>query len=113
MTLIEKKDRLYSAQKKMRGATYRVIVVTLLVGLHSGSATRMAEARIPLLSDSQRRATGRDDRPGYANQLVFAFRLNEPSEPSDGTLVLTGPTGFVFPASCVVVKSQTDVFNLR
>ncbi|KAF4690804.1 protein arginine methyltransferase 10, partial [Perkinsus olseni] len=49
--------------------------------------------------------TGRNDRPGIRNELIFSFALTEDSV--DGELVVTAPTGFEFDYECEVVTDSS------
>merc|ERR1719262_1844741 len=37
---------------------------------------KMMEARVPVLTEAQRRGTNRDDRPLNPNSIIFAFKLS-------------------------------------
>ncbi|CAE8629576.1 unnamed protein product [Polarella glacialis] len=73
----------------------------------------MPQAKILDLTFSERLATDRNDRPGRANNLIFAFSLSE-RPASAGKLVLSGPYGFVFDEDCLpgfsVVRGPGGVF---
>merc|ERR1719267_224632 len=61
---------------------------------------KMIQARLPLISDSVRKGTGRNDRPNEPNQLIFAFSLNA-DVLEEHTLTLRGPYGFGFQEDCL------------
>merc|ERR1719161_2377600 len=72
---------------------------------------QMPEAKLLDLNGFQRLSTGRDDRPGSASDVIFAFRLKgRPS--SAGKLKLTGPYGFLFDADCLPgLRVENTNFN--
>ena len=56
---------------------------------------QMLEARIPTLTEEQRLGTGRDDRPGEPNNLIFAIKLSQDNS-IDGQMMVRAPYGFTF-----------------
>eukprot|EP00928_Gymnodinium_smaydae_P087582 TRINITY_DN7182_c0_g2_i1.p1 TRINITY_DN7182_c0_g2~~TRINITY_DN7182_c0_g2_i1.p1 ORF type:complete len:1549 (+),score=405.83 TRINITY_DN7182_c0_g2_i1:4012-8658(+) len=72
---------------------------------------KMLEARIPTLTEEQRRRTERDDRPNQKSNVIFAFKLQESSIVST-ELILRAPYGFKLYEVCNVVVSETTVFGL-
>ena len=70
----------------------------------------MAVGRIPLLTDSQRSGSSRNDQPNSLNNIIFSFILNQNS--SDH-LHISGPSGFIFASDCLpsVVTGVTEVFG--
>ena len=68
----------------------------------------MAVARLPLLTDSQRWGSGRNDQPGAINNLIFCFILNTNMTSSADYIFILGPSGFVFDSDCSSSLS-TDV----
>eukprot|EP00397_Hematodinium_sp_SG-2012_P000134 GEMP01000134.1.p1 GENE.GEMP01000134.1~~GEMP01000134.1.p1 ORF type:complete len:2985 (+),score=568.53 GEMP01000134.1:27-8981(+) len=73
----------------------------------------MPEAGIILkLTPQQSKATGRDDRPGKENHLIFNFTLSR-SVASTRPLTLRAPYGFYFSDDCLdnVVTLSQDVFG--
>eukprot|EP00933_Yihiella_yeosuensis_P034075 TRINITY_DN27621_c0_g1_i2.p1 TRINITY_DN27621_c0_g1~~TRINITY_DN27621_c0_g1_i2.p1 ORF type:complete len:1376 (+),score=242.81 TRINITY_DN27621_c0_g1_i2:170-4297(+) len=73
---------------------------------------KMLEARIPTISEEQRRATGRDDRPLQPNSIIFAFKLLYDSTQS-GKMIVRGPYGFVFSQQCLpfIEVSESKTFG--
>eukprot|EP00931_Biecheleriopsis_adriatica_P048558 TRINITY_DN28067_c0_g1_i1.p1 TRINITY_DN28067_c0_g1~~TRINITY_DN28067_c0_g1_i1.p1 ORF type:complete len:3244 (-),score=551.12 TRINITY_DN28067_c0_g1_i1:114-9845(-) len=73
---------------------------------------KMLEARIPTLTEEQRLATGRDDRPDQQNSIIFAVKLSQDSIES-GEMVVTGPYGFTFAEECLkyVEVSEAQTFG--
>jgi hypothetical protein len=73
---------------------------------------KMIQARLPLISDSVRKGTGRNDRPNEQNQLIFAFSLNA-DVLEEYTLTLRGPYGFGFHEDCTdyIVTREDEVFG--
>ncbi|OLP82544.1 hypothetical protein AK812_SmicGene36797 [Symbiodinium microadriaticum] len=72
-------------------------------------AEPMPEATLLNLTNSQRLATGRNDRPGRPNFLTFVFALGR-AEAEDGAVVL--PVGFELPEDCSVYTAPySDVFG--
>eukprot|EP00435_Cladocopium_sp_Y103_P043471 s788_g12.t1 len=72
----------------------------------------MRDARLTALTQVQRAATNRNDRPGKSNQLIFQFSLNiRPL--ANRILILRGPRGFVFDDNCLpyVITDQNMVFG--
>lgn len=72
----------------------------------------MRDARLTALTQAQRAATNRNDRPGKSNQLIFQFSLNiRPL--ANRILILRGPRGFVFDDNCLpyVITDQNTVFG--
>lgn len=61
---------------------------------------QMLEARIPTLTEEQRLGTGRDDRPGQPNSLIFAIKLSEDAS-IDGEMLVRAPYGFTFQEECL------------
>ncbi|KAF4662280.1 protein arginine methyltransferase 10 [Perkinsus chesapeaki] len=81
-------------------------------------AMKMVEARVPFLSSQERLDTGRDDRPGRINNIIFAFRLGTDTivPGSDGSALLfdlRGPEGFIFAEDCLntVQVAEAEVFG--
>ncbi|KAF4710086.1 hypothetical protein FOZ62_007852, partial [Perkinsus olseni] len=79
---------------------------------------KMVEARVPFLSDRERLDTGRDDRPGRMNNIIFAFRLSSDTivPGGDGSPIiftLRGPEGFLFAEDCLgtVKVAEAEVFG--
>ncbi|KAF4663929.1 protein arginine methyltransferase 10 [Perkinsus olseni] len=79
---------------------------------------KMVEARVPFLSDQERLDTGRDDRPGRMNNIIFAFRLSSDTivPGGDGSpmiFTLRGPEGFLFAEDCLgtVKVAEAEVFG--
>jgi hypothetical protein len=74
--------------------------------------TQMYDAAVPDISDAERFATGRDDRPLMPNSVVFSFQAYEDISGAM-TLILRGPAGFVFEEDCLdtVEVSQSTVFG--
>jgi hypothetical protein len=70
------------------------------------------DARVMTLNAKQLAATGRNDRPDKANQLIFRFQLRK-QPTAEGKLMLRGPFGFVFDEDCTkaVVTAKDDVFG--
>jgi hypothetical protein len=62
---------------------------------------RMREARIIELTEEQRRATGRDDRPLQPNSIIFTFKLNVDVLQTSTEMTIRAPYGFVFPEECL------------
>jgi hypothetical protein len=77
-----------------------------------GINRKMIQARLPLISDSVRTGTGRNDRPDQPNQLIFAFSLNA-DVLEEHTLTLRGPYGFGFNEDCTkdIVTREDEVFG--
>jgi hypothetical protein len=73
----------------------------------------MYDAAVPEISDAERYATGRDDRPLMPNSVVFSFEVIEAISGAM-TLILRGPSGFVFEEDCLstVEVSQSTVFGV-
>lgn len=78
----------------------------------------MVEARIPFLSAQERLDTGRDDRPGRRNNIIFTFQLNSDTLGSDNdgspmVFSLRGPEGFIFAEDCLstVEVAEAKVFG--
>ena len=71
---------------------------------------QLVEAVLPLLSEKQRKATGRDDRPSRENSLIFGFKTRS-NVVSSTTLKLRGPTGYEFDYECAVEISESKVFG--
>lgn len=61
---------------------------------------KMLEARIPTLTEEQRIATGRDDRPMQSNSVIFAFKLSQDFQ-DDGEMIIRAPWGFEFYEECL------------
>jgi len=61
------------------------------------------------VQDRQYQRTGRNDRPGARNNLIFSFSMSVASVP--GSFVIRAPLGFAWPAECVVVLHSADVFG--
>ncbi|CAK9032137.1 Hypothetical protein SCF082_LOCUS19937 [Durusdinium trenchii] len=59
----------------------------------------MPHAQLVDLNTAQRYATGRNDRPGQRNKLIFAFSLALSA--ASGTLRIIGPFGFAFDQDCL------------
>lgn len=61
---------------------------------------KMVEAQMPVLTDSQRATSLRDDRPVHKNPMVFALKLERYMlEPA--YLSIRGPLGFIFKEDCL------------
>lgn len=75
--------------------------------------TQMYDAAVPDISDAERYATGREDRPLMPNSVVFSFEVIEAISGAM-TLILRGPAGFVFEEDCLstVEVSQSTVFGV-
>lgn len=73
---------------------------------------QMLEARIPTLTDEQRIGTGRDDRPGQPNSLIFAIKLSQDAF-LDGYMTVRAPYGFTFEEECLqfVEVSESATFG--
>lgn len=73
---------------------------------------QMLEARIPTLTEEQRLGTGRDDRPGQANTLIFAIKLSQDAT-VDGEMLVRAPYGFTFEEECLsfVEVSESATFG--
>jgi len=61
---------------------------------------KMLEARLPTLTEEQRLATGRDDRPLQNNSVIIAIKLSQTSEQS-GEMIVRAPWGFTFHEECL------------
>eukprot|EP00929_Paragymnodinium_shiwhaense_P041335 TRINITY_DN21478_c0_g1_i1.p1 TRINITY_DN21478_c0_g1~~TRINITY_DN21478_c0_g1_i1.p1 ORF type:complete len:3380 (+),score=785.72 TRINITY_DN21478_c0_g1_i1:132-10271(+) len=74
---------------------------------------KMLEARIPLLTEEQRRGTQRDDRPLSANNVIFAIKLQADVR-DPGPMQIRAPYGFEFPEECMpgIEVSEARVFGL-
>eukprot|EP00746_Dinoflagellata_sp_MGD_P145127 gnl/MRDRNA2_/MRDRNA2_77775_c0_seq1.p1 gnl/MRDRNA2_/MRDRNA2_77775_c0~~gnl/MRDRNA2_/MRDRNA2_77775_c0_seq1.p1 ORF type:complete len:2163 (+),score=280.86 gnl/MRDRNA2_/MRDRNA2_77775_c0_seq1:891-6491(+) len=72
---------------------------------------QMLEAKLLDIDGEKRLATGRNDRPGRQNNLIYGFKLaKRPS--SVGHIVLKGPAGFVFDEDCLPgLRINDDVTN--
>merc|ERR1719174_1113099 len=62
------------------------------------------------VEDQQYRKTGRNDRPGARNNLVFSVNVSSPSEP--GKFIVYAPEGFTWKMECEVVTASSEVFGL-
>ncbi|CAJ1456576.1 unnamed protein product, partial [Effrenium voratum] len=73
---------------------------------------QMPHAQLVDLNSAQRLATGRNDRPGQINKLIFAFRLALRVS-SLAALRLAGPHGFAFAEDCLpgLTTAAEDVFG--
>ncbi|CAD7947947.1 unnamed protein product [Amoebophrya sp. A25] len=89
----------------------------ILDEMQKGLLVKFADAQ---LEADVRRATGRDDRPGYwpdapqTNQLIFRFQMkNAPNVKIEGGFVLRGPNGFRFANDCSdkIVVAKDKVFG--
>ncbi|KAF4671964.1 protein arginine methyltransferase 10 [Perkinsus chesapeaki] len=63
---------------------------------------KMDAASLAPITDAQRTASGRNDRPGKENNVVLQFRLPTDKKSGDSTLLLTGPQSLVFAEDCLV-----------
>jgi len=74
---------------------------------------KMLEARIPVLTDVQRRGTMRDDRPKNPNNVIFAVKLASDASIT-GQMIIRGPYGFIFSQTCLsqIAISEATVFGI-
>jgi len=79
-----------------------------------GVNDKMLEARIPSLTEEQRRGTKRDDRPLQPNNIIFAFKLQFDVTKPEASMSIRAPYGFEFPEECLsgIFVSEETVFSL-
>eukprot|EP00929_Paragymnodinium_shiwhaense_P030623 TRINITY_DN1731_c0_g2_i1.p1 TRINITY_DN1731_c0_g2~~TRINITY_DN1731_c0_g2_i1.p1 ORF type:complete len:3304 (+),score=505.88 TRINITY_DN1731_c0_g2_i1:116-10027(+) len=73
---------------------------------------KMWQATMPMLTEEQQAATGRNDRPTHKNPIVFAFRLVV-TIMTPQYLTIRGPAGFIFNEDCLhdLEFRGTEVFG--
>ncbi|KAF4713008.1 hypothetical protein FOZ63_020640, partial [Perkinsus olseni] len=65
-------------------------------------SVKMDAASLAPITDEQRAASGRNDRPGKENNVILQFRLPTDKTSADSILTVTGPLSLVFAEDCLV-----------
>eukprot|EP00930_Biecheleria_cincta_P034639 TRINITY_DN23911_c0_g1_i1.p1 TRINITY_DN23911_c0_g1~~TRINITY_DN23911_c0_g1_i1.p1 ORF type:complete len:3207 (+),score=370.81 TRINITY_DN23911_c0_g1_i1:517-9621(+) len=74
----------------------------------------MPESMLTTISDSVRLVTGRNDRPGQPNQLIFHFSLSmQPPQLMQKVMTIRAPRGFIFYDDCLehFITDINEVFG--
>jgi len=78
--------------------------------LLSGSLCFQEDTSTCALIDQQYISSGRDDRPGALNSLIFAFTLQ--TSVTSGLFNVRAPDGYEWQEDCEVITDEASVFNV-